>query len=168
MEPSRPVPVPPSLDRCRALLNYDGAAREVVAQVKYRNARSPIAWLAVGVASLVLPGEVDLVTWAPTTASRRRRRGFDHAELLARRVARQLGVPCQVTLLRAPGPPQTGRLRHDRRHGPTFRPVCVLTGRRVALVDDVITTGATLEAAGRVLRLAGVHHLVGVAAAHPA
>ncbi|CAN5514186.1 hypothetical protein BH10ACT1_BH10ACT1_32450 [soil metagenome] len=167
MAPAGLVPLPPSLDRCRALLAYEGAAREVVAQLKYRNARSPVGWLGVGVAGLVRPGEVDVVTWAPTTSVRRRSRGFDQAELLARRVARQIGVPCRSLLSRAPGSPQTGRNLVERHHGPSFLPTRRLDGVRVAVVDDVVTTGATLDAAGRALRAAGASHLLGLAAAHP-
>lgn len=167
MVPSVPVPVPPSFDRCRALLVYDGAAREVVAQLKYRNVRSPADWLGRGLAGLVHPCEVELVTWAPTTDVRRRRRGFDHAELLARRVARQLGLPCRSLLKRGPGPPQTGRSLSDRHRGPVFVPTRRLDGLRVVVIDDVVTTGATLEAAGQALRAAGVAHLLGLAAAHP-
>lgn len=111
MAPSSTIPVPPSLDGCAALLDYAGPAREVVAQLKYRNERAPASWLAAGLADIVvgIGAPVDVITWAPTTDLRRRERGFDHAELLARRTARRCRLPCRGLLARAPGPPQTGR-----------------------------------------------------------
>lgn len=167
---STPVPVPPSFDRARALLAYEGAAREVVAQLKYRNARASARWLAVGLARL-LPADLielaDVVTWAPTTDLRRRSRGFDHAELLARRVARQVGLPCRSLLHRIPGPPQTGRTLAERHEGPVFVAISDLHGAHVIVIDDVITTGATMESAGRTLRAAGAGWLCALAAAHP-
>lgn len=167
MDRSPPVPVPASLDRCRALLAYEGPAREVVARLKYRNRRATLGWLATGIARLVPAGEVDVVTWAPTSAERRRQRGYDQAELLARRVARRTGLPCRSLLRREPGPPQTGRDLAARARGPSFAARCALGGCRVAIVDDVVTTGATLDAAGRALRAAGAGWLMGLAAAHP-
>src|SRR4051812_40148968 len=108
MRRAGPMPLPAALDRCDALLAYDGPARELVAQLKYRNARASASWLSEGLAGLVDPRLVDVVTWAPTTSVRRRARGFDHAELLARRTAARCGLPCRGLLQRLPGPPQTG------------------------------------------------------------
>lgn len=167
MEPAAAVSIPPGLDACRALLDYAGPARQVVAQLKYRNARATAVWLGKGVAGLVRPGEVDLVTWAPTTELRRRSRGFDHAEVLAQRVAVELGLPCWSVLTREPGPPQTGRTLLERRDGPEFGVRRTVKRASVLLVDDVVTTGATLAAAARALRTVGAARVIGVAAAHP-
>ena len=152
LRPAPPLAPPPGLDRCRSLLLYDGAGRELIARLKYRNARSSINWLASGMAELVRPWAGDaVVTWAPTTPARRRDRGFDQAELLARRMARELGRPCRGLLSRDRGPAQTGRAGHDRRHGVVFRAVEPAPAT-VIVVDDVITTGATLTAAATALR----------------
>jgi predicted amidophosphoribosyltransferase len=135
-----------------------------VARLKYRNARAVLPALANAIAALVDPATVDVVTWAPTSAARRRERGFDQARLLARAVARRLHRPCRSLLTRQPGPAQTGRPRRDRLAGPTFtiarNPPC-----RVLVVDDVVTTGATLIAAARVLKAAGAREVKGAAAA---
>ncbi len=163
---------PPGLVWCRSLLELDGGGRELVARLKYRNARSSLRWLANGMAGLV--GSPDragrpavVVTWAPTTTARRRDRGFDQAELLARAVARRLHLPCRRLLVRRPGPHQTGRSLAERRHGIAFRAV----GRppRVApavlLVDDVVTSGSTLSAAAGAVRRAGAGPVFALTAA---
>jgi predicted amidophosphoribosyltransferase len=167
MAPASALPCPPGLDGCWALLDYEGPARQVVAQLKYRNARSTAAWLATGMAGLVRSQAVDVVTWAPTTDLRRRSRGFDHAEVLARKVAVELALPCASILTRVPGPPQTGRTLLERLEGPEFGARRTVRGVSILLVDDVVTTGATLTAAAAALRSVGATRVVGVAAAHP-
>lgn len=167
LRPAPSLPPPAAVDRCAALLDYSGVGREVVARLKYRNARSSLRFLAAGMAALVDPSGVDVVTWAPTTAARRRQRGFDQSELLARAVARRLRRPCRRLLRRRPGPAQTGQSLADRRRGPRFeaRGSPATAGSRVLLVDDVITTGATVTAAARTLRAAGAAAVQVVAAA---
>lgn len=175
MLPPPVLPAPEGVDRCVAAFAYDGVGREVVARLKYRNARASVPFLAAAVAALVDPGAVDVVTWAPTAPARRRRRGFDQAEVLARAVARAIGVPCRRLLRRRPGAPaQTGRRLAERRLGPAFDtrgPGTVpglrgMTGMpaRVLVVDDVVTSGATATAAAVALRAAGATS-VSVAAA---
>jgi predicted amidophosphoribosyltransferase len=157
---------PPGIDRLVVAFAYEGVARELVARVKYRNARAAVAWLADAmVERLGREPPVDVVTWAPTTPARRRARGFDHAELLARAVGRRRGIPVRGLLLRAPGPVQTGARRAERRCGPQLRARSAVNGRSVLLVDDVVTTGATLTAAAGALRGSGALRVLGLAAA---
>ncbi|MFP5377902.1 MAG: ComF family protein [Acidimicrobiia bacterium] len=167
--PAPALPAPPGVDRCAALLCYEGVGREVVARLKYRNARSALPWLAAGMAALVADATPAVVTWVPTTGARRRARGFDQGRLLAGAVARRLGVPCRPLLRRLPGPPQTGATRSARLRGPrlVLRRRAAVAGRHVVVVDDVVTTGATLAAAARALRAggAGAARVTAVAAA---
>jgi len=158
------LPAPPGVDRCSSLLAYEGAGRELIARLKYRNARSTIRWLAARMSELVDSADVDVVTWVPTTADRRRQRGFDQAELLARAVARRLHRPCRRLILRRPGPPQTGRTLTERRAGPDFAVPALGRQPRVLLVDDVITTGSTLVVAATALRAAGAGGVIVVSA----
>ena len=144
-------PAPPGV--VPALLAYDGAGRALVTALKYRNQRGALRLVGHALAQRA-PRDVDAVTWAPTTPARRRARGFDQAELLARAVAHQLRCACLPLLGRPPGPPQTGRSRLERLDGPTFQ-VRPPVPRRILLVDDVVTTGATLRAAAAALRQAG-------------
>lgn len=155
-----------------AALSFEGVARSAILSLKFRNKRPVAKHLAtLMVRRLHLGGRgtrsFDVVTWAPTSSSHLRERGFDQAELLAREVARQLGVPCRRMLYRSHGAPQTGRNRAQRlaADGPAFRARPVRPDVRVLVVDDVITTGGTLQAAGRALSAAGVAHVRLVAAA---
>ncbi|MBS1848873.1 MAG: ComF family protein [Actinobacteria bacterium] len=159
---------PRGLDACRAITAYEGRGRELVTRLKFQNRRGSLSFAAARLAALARSDAVDVVTWAPTSPGRRRRRGFDQAELLARSVGRSLGVPVVGCLIRVPGPPQTGRHRSERVGGPRFdarRGIAAASGRRIAVVDDVVTTGATLSSAAAVLRDAGADHVVGLVVA---
>jgi predicted amidophosphoribosyltransferase len=148
-----------------ALLAYEEDARFLLRRLKYGNGRAVVTRLAQGMAGLVEPGWVDVVTWAPTSAVRKRERGYDQAELLARAVARCLGVPCKAVLRRAPGHgPQTGRTRVERLDGPVFVGRRQVIGR-VLLIDDVVTTGATLRSAAATIRALGAFEVRMLAAA---
>jgi ComF family protein len=154
----------PSAHGIQAAVPFTGRARKVVLGLKYRNRRQVARHLAGLVVNAIVAADahrgVDVVTWAPTSAARRRDRGFDQGELLARTVARQLGVPCRRLLERTgPAAAQTGRSRAERLHGPGFSARPGLLGKRIIVIDDVVTTGSTLAAAAAALRHAGAHEV---------
>ncbi|MDQ1521448.1 MAG: hypothetical protein QOI55_2521 [Actinomycetota bacterium] len=159
LAPAPGAPPPTFVDDWFALYAYENVARELVARIKYRNARAILPFFADAIAEVATHRwRVDGVTWAPTTTARRRERGFDHAELLARAVAKRMRVPARRDLVRTTAEPQTGRPYATRHDAVSFR--AVHSSPTVLLVDDVATTGATLRAAARALRSAGAQRVV--------
>lgn len=152
---------------------YTGRVRDVLLGCKYRNRRAVAAHLGgVLVRSLRRDGvdlaAIDVVTWAPTTRQRRRQRGYDQAEMIARATAAVLGVPARRLLVRPSDDrsTQTGRGRLDRlTAGPQFVAATGAVEATVLVVDDVVTTGATLAAAAAALQRAGAIEVVSAAVA---
>lgn len=109
--------------------------------------------------------DFDLVTWVPVSRKRQRRRGYDQARLLAQALARELNLPVGRTLRKLrDNPPQSSLTGASQRKGNVLgmyeavdRPVKNL---RVLLVDDVITTGATLSECSRMLCTAGAKEVI--------
>ncbi|MEM7285315.1 MAG: phosphoribosyltransferase family protein [Actinomycetota bacterium] len=160
---SLPVPVV-------AAVAYEAVAREVVADVKFRSRRSSLGWMADAVAGVVWWARVpvDTVTWVPASRSGRRRRGFDQGQMLAREVGRRLQCPVRGLLVREGGARQAGLGRRDRLGDTGIRTRdSADPGRaqRVLVVDDVVTTGASMIAAVEALR-PGASDVVGAAFAH--
>jgi competence protein ComFC len=135
---------------------YEGVARELIAALKFRARLTLVRPLAAAIAAALPPiGAEWSVVAVPAAPGRRRRRGFDPAELLAAALAAALGLELAAPLRRSNGPRQVGRRRRERLAAPPgFR--AVVTGpRRALLVDDVLTTGATLRSCALALRVAG-------------
>jgi ComF family protein len=158
-----------SIDRSRAVGAYDGALRSIVHALKYDGRRSlakPLGALMQTRGAEVL-SDADLAVPVPLHASRRRERGFNQAEDLARHV----GLPIVVALRRIRRTPPQADLPAGKRHGNVkgaFAPgrdCRSVSGRIVVLIDDVSTTGATLDACARVLKESGAREVRALTAA---
>lgn len=130
-------------------------------------------WLA-GTIRAKLDGRYDLISWVPCSKRRIWTRGFDQAELLAKAVAKELGMEAVQTLKKVKHNPKQSRTvdaaaRRANVLG-VYRPYQPerFRGKRILLIDDVLTTGATLSECGKVLRMAGSGDLccAAIAAAH--
>jgi predicted amidophosphoribosyltransferase len=151
--------------RAWAPLAYAGVARRLVAALKFR-AALPLASVMAAHIAANLPRDLRgrTVVAVPPQRARLRRRGFDPAGVLARGVAERLGVPVVECLVRRDrGGRQVGTSRAlRRREGRIAIEVCRAPPPRVLLVDDVHTTGATLDACARALRAGGCLEVVAV------
>lgn len=154
---------------------YDGALRVAIHELKYRGRRRVAARLAERIAAeplsrAVLTPEVVLVP-VPLHPRRKRERGFNQAELLASELGRRLFLPVRASALvrRLDTPSQTGLTALARRRNVkdafAVRGRAQVAGRVVVLVDDVVTTGATLRACARALQDAGAGEVRSVSAA---
>jgi ComF family protein len=147
-----------ALARLIAPYSYEGTAAELVRALKYRGKREA----AVTIGSLLAANVVEpytIVTWVPTATRRRRQRGYDHAELIAKQVARERSLPCLPLLAKVTQTRQVGAGRQLRekqaRESYRLRQTKPLRGKRILIIDDVVSTGASLEACAALLRKAG-------------
>lgn len=157
---------PPGLDALVAPYRYDGVVRDLLVRFKYGSDRHPLSALSAlfrAAADPVALLRPDAVVPVPISYWRARRRGFNQAELLGRAAAAELEIPVlPYALRRAHGrPPQASLDRAARLANLTgaFRPGDGLFGRAVLLVDDVVTTGATLAEAARAARAGGARRV---------
>lgn len=163
----------PSLQASLARYAFEGVVRSAIIGLKYRSRRRLVPFLAslLDDALVHRPLTVDLVLPVPMGAARLRERGFNQSELLALAVADSQGLPCESTLLiRSRETEQQTRLAApDRRRNVAGAFAAPEPGniaqKRVLLVDDVCTTGATLEACASTLLEAGAAGVWAVVAA---
>jgi competence protein ComFC len=161
-----PVPI----SSARAPFLFDGPVRRAVHRLKFAGWR-PVADALGGAMAEVLEADVDVVTWVPLSRRRRASRGYDQARALATVVGRARSLDVTPLLRRTGDPPvsqarRTGAERRLAMRG-LFEPMTE-PPRRVLLVDDVLTTGATAGACAEQLVAAGAREVSLLTAARAA
>lgn len=165
---------PRHLDRCLAAAVFKGPPSRIIKAYKDGGERR----LAPVIADLLLAAaleaeasapdryggiisEVDGVVFVPSTAEAYRRRGFDHMEGVARPFAERSGAPLMDALVKHGSADQRALGREERRASAegAFETVLDVEGLRLLLLDDVVTTGSTVDAAARALKGAGAVHV---------
>lgn len=151
---------------------YAGQTEELIKRFKYGRRRALSAYLAQSISPLIRAGanggtDSNLLVAVPSPGSSLRARGFSHLGMLLRSISRELGIPYDILALRSVRgrQPQAGlslMARAANVRGSYIARHRRISGKRIILIDDVLTTGASLAAAAKALRNAGATEILAV------
>lgn len=162
------------LDSFTAVWYYEEDVRRSILRYKFRRGVFLAPRFGRMVAMKLLQQErdqVDILTWVPVSSIRRFQRGYDQCQLLAQRVGTELNMPAVCTLRKIRNtPPQSGLSSASQRKANILGAYRVkrgtdLRGKTVLLLDDIFTTGSTMNECARVLLMAGAKEVHGAAIA---
>lgn len=156
-----------------ALWYYEGNVRGSLLRFKFHNRRSYAQAYGRMLAMKLLKeqAQFDILTWVPISALRKFRRGYDQVELITHAVGKELDIaPCAALRKHRNTPPQSGLKNAAQRRANVLGAYTaldpdMLAGKRVLLLDDIITTGATASECARVLLTAGAKEVLCAAVA---
>lgn len=165
----------PFLDSFNAVWYYEGDVRKSLLRYKFHNTPQ----LSVSYSSLLAkklkregPKDIQIITWVPVSRRRKFFRGYDQSQLIAEGIGRELGIPSVPLLQKV-----RNNIKQSRLHSAEARLANVsgayhvisdhpFQGAKIILVDDILTTGATVQECAKILKLAGAGevHCAAVAA----
>lgn len=160
----------PHLDACYSPLYYTDEVRQSLLRYKFGGLRMYASIYGEFLAKCIDENRIscDSISWVPLSRRRLRQRGYDQARLLAEDLSARLSVPCLPTLRKIRNNPRqsaTGNAEKRRRNVKgvyAAMPEADLDGKTILLVDDIVTTGATLSEAASVLQKAGAASVIGL------
>lgn len=146
---------------------YEGTVRESLLRFKFRNrpGYAEVYGRLLGQKLAGMTAGAELITWVPVSARRRKERGYDQAELIARAAAKTLGIPCGRTMNKIKDNPAQSGISDRNARRENVRDVYEVTdptrirGKRIILIDDILTTGATAGECARTLLKAGAERV---------
>ena len=162
--------------RCCVPLVYEGDVREAVIRFKFKDQPGYATEFGRILGQCIgreLKGQYDLITWIPVSEERLKKRGYDQAMLLAMAAALELGDVAVETLKKAMDNAAQSSLEDAEARKSNVlgayrvEDPMLVEGKRVLLIDDIVTTGATLDEASRTLLEAGAKEVIAAALAQP-
>ena len=148
---------------------YEGSLRSAIHQLKYHNDMGVSEELAKPLAHLLtgLNWQVDLIAAVPLSKKRRRERGYNQSALLARWLSFATGIPFQEAVIERSRDTtsQVGlhaRERHQNMMGAFTARTKIAAGKSILIIDDVTTTGATMQACAHAFQTAGASRIYGL------
>lgn len=153
---------------CVSPLYYEGKVREALLQYKFHRMTAyaePFGALVAQCAEEYIDSQVDIISWVPLSRKRLRKRGYDQARLLAEIVSRTLQIPCVSTLKKVrhtQAQSKTGSAEKRRSNisgAYAVKDRELVNGKRILLIDDIVTTGSTLSECARILGMAGADRI---------
>ncbi len=178
---NRPIDIRLSLDRIWSVAVYDGVLKELIHQFKYKEKKylaNALGKLLVDFVEEYLKEErFDYIVPIPLEKARQKKRGYNQAELLARILGEAVDKPILTNLVerRKKTKPQFGLNREERFENLSGafeisksgeQNISTIAGKTILLLDDLATTGATLDECARALKEAGVSEVYGLVLAH--
>lgn len=154
---------------CVSPLFYENTVREAILRFKFNDATAYAELFGEFIADSIrenLSGSYDIITWVPLSRKRLKNRGYDQAMLLAMSAALKLGdVAVELLVKQTDVPAQSGVGSPEKRRANIsgVYSVCdeeLVRGKRVLLIDDIITTGSTLSECAKTLKLSGAEEVV--------
>ena len=163
----------PFISQCVSSLYYEGDVRESLLRYKFGGLSHYSAVYAGFMAKCIDENQIscDIITWVPLSRKRLRKRGYDQAKLLAGELSERTGIPCCRLLKKTRNnPAQSGTGGAEKRRANVSGVYTALKpekikGKSIMLVDDIVTTGATLSECGRILLSAGAGEVKAVTVA---
>ncbi|MBR3752162.1 MAG: ComF family protein [Ruminiclostridium sp.] len=158
--------------RCVCAAWYREPLRTEVSRFKFQNHPGHAKAFGPVLAKQIrffLPGAYDCITWMPVSEATLKKRGYDQARLLAEETAKALGTQAVQLLTKTKNTPAQSSLPDGRKRKTNVAGVYavpnpeLVQGKRVLVIDDILTTGATLEEGARTLRQAGASQVVAAA-----
>lgn len=168
LSPSEAVCTPTTGTACLCAAWYEGKLRDAVLRFKFRGRQEYAKAYGHRLAEQLRQGQVtdwDCITWVPVSSARLQSRGYDQAQLLAQETAAALGTTAVPLLEKSRDTPPQSSLRGIAARRDNVRNVYTVphpesvTDRHILLIDDIVTTGATLSEAAQTLQTAGARQV---------